>query len=205
MGLWRYSRHPNYFFEIVIWASFALAASVLLLLSITGTWFARGRAAVSFSNYRQEMVGRLDGRFTALDAAGSVLLREEIFSTGGGFIVRAGDFGKPDAGGPQVDVPHPFDSAMTMTLPTEGAGASTFELVRHTAKGEAPLADSKKKGRDGADQEKTAADLAKAIMEDLTAADFQKRLLRERQPVGGREVAARVNLQVLPQERCRRE
>lgn len=42
--------------------TFALAASVMLLLSITGAAFVRGRAAVSFSNYRQEMVGRLDGR-----------------------------------------------------------------------------------------------------------------------------------------------
>ena len=40
----------------------ALAASVMLLLSIAGTWFVRGREAVSFTNYRQEMIGRLDGR-----------------------------------------------------------------------------------------------------------------------------------------------
>ncbi|MEQ1896221.1 MAG: hypothetical protein ABL971_02400 [Vicinamibacterales bacterium] len=41
---------------------------------------------------------------------------------------------------PGVDVPHPFDSAVTVTLPTEGAATAAFELVRHTAKGEAPLA-----------------------------------------------------------------
>jgi len=33
-------------------------------------------------------------RFTALGAAGEVLLREEFYSTGGGFIVRAADFGR---------------------------------------------------------------------------------------------------------------
>ena len=41
---------------------------------------------------------------------------------------------------PGVDVPFPFDSAVTVTLPAEGAATTAFELVRHTAKGEAPLA-----------------------------------------------------------------
>ncbi len=41
---------------------------------------------------------------------------------------------------PGVDVPQPFDSAVTVTVPVEGAVTTTFELVRHTAKEEAPLA-----------------------------------------------------------------
>ena len=41
---------------------------------------------------------------------------------------------------PGVDVPFPFDSASTFTLPREGAVQNVFELVRHTAKVEAPLA-----------------------------------------------------------------
>lgn len=41
---------------------------------------------------------------------------------------------------PGVDVPHPFDSAVTVTVPADGIATATFELVRHTAKQEAPLA-----------------------------------------------------------------
>ena len=41
---------------------------------------------------------------------------------------------------PGVDVPFPFDSAVTLTIPSEGTATAGFELVRHVAKGEAPLA-----------------------------------------------------------------
>ena len=41
---------------------------------------------------------------------------------------------------PGVDVPHPFDSAVTFTVPAEGQATAGFTLVRHTAKEEAPLA-----------------------------------------------------------------
>jgi len=40
---------------------------------------------------------------------------------------------------PGIDVPHPFDSAMTFTVPPSGSVATTFELVRHVAKADAPL------------------------------------------------------------------
>ena len=39
-----------------------------------------------------------------------------------------------------VDVPYTFDSAVTFTVPTEGSIEAGFEIVRHTAKQEAPLA-----------------------------------------------------------------
>jgi hypothetical protein len=41
---------------------------------------------------------------------------------------------------PGVDVPFPFDSAVTFTVPIDGTAEAGFELVRHTAKQEAPLA-----------------------------------------------------------------
>lgn len=39
---------------------------------------------------------------------------------------------------PGVDVPYPFDSAFTVTIGIDG-GSAGFELVRHSAKQEAPL------------------------------------------------------------------
>ena len=38
-----------------------------------------------------------------------------------------------------VDVPYAFDSAATFTVPAEGTGGTGFEIVRHSAKEEAPL------------------------------------------------------------------
>ena len=40
---------------------------------------------------------------------------------------------------PGIDVPFPFDSAVTFTVPPGGTATSGFQIVRHTAKGEAPL------------------------------------------------------------------
>jgi hypothetical protein len=41
---------------------------------------------------------------------------------------------------PGVDVPFPFDSAVTFTVAPGTVATATFELIRHTAKLEAPLA-----------------------------------------------------------------
>lgn len=40
---------------------------------------------------------------------------------------------------PGVDVPYAFDSAVTFTIPAQGTVTAGFELVRNTAKREAPL------------------------------------------------------------------
>ncbi len=40
---------------------------------------------------------------------------------------------------PGVDVPYDFDSAFTMTVPASGTGEAAFQIVRHSAKEEAPL------------------------------------------------------------------
>ena len=38
-----------------------------------------------------------------------------------------------------VDVPFAFDSGLTFTIPAEGQISAGFQIVRHTAKQEAPL------------------------------------------------------------------
>jgi hypothetical protein len=40
---------------------------------------------------------------------------------------------------PGVDLPYAFDSAVTFTIPSDGQATAIFQLIRHTAKEEAPL------------------------------------------------------------------
>ncbi len=68
-------------------------------------------------------------RFTALDAAGAVLHREEFYSTGGGFIVRAGDFGRQREEGRQVAMPHPFTSGRELLDEARASGLELHQLV----------------------------------------------------------------------------
>lgn len=46
---------------------------------------------------------------------------------------------RPDAKG-GVDVPHTFDSGLTVTVPADGTASAGFDIVRNVAKLEAPLA-----------------------------------------------------------------
>lgn len=41
---------------------------------------------------------------------------------------------------PGVDVPHGFDGAVTINIPADGSATAAFEIVRHQAKQEPPLA-----------------------------------------------------------------
>jgi L-serine dehydratase len=68
-------------------------------------------------------------RFTALDPAGTVLYREEFYSTGGGFVVRAAEFGRETASASRVEVPHPFDSARQLLDVARDLGLELHELV----------------------------------------------------------------------------
>jgi L-serine dehydratase len=68
-------------------------------------------------------------RFTALDASGSVLHREEFYSTGGGFVVRAAEFGQVKEEGRRVTTPYPFTSARDLLEAARANGLELHELV----------------------------------------------------------------------------
>jgi L-serine dehydratase len=68
-------------------------------------------------------------RFTAFDSSGDVLHRDEYYSTGGGFTVRAAQFGLPSADPRQVTVPHPFESALDLLESARRSGLELHELV----------------------------------------------------------------------------
>ena len=68
-------------------------------------------------------------RFSALDAAGTVLHQDEIYSTGGGFIVRGADFGREPTGAAAVQVKHPFASAADLLRAAREAGLDLYELM----------------------------------------------------------------------------
>jgi len=68
-------------------------------------------------------------RFTALDTSGAVLHRDEFYSVGGGFITRAAEFGRREAGRPGVALPHPFGSAQELLAACREQGLELHELV----------------------------------------------------------------------------
>jgi len=82
-------------------------------------------------------------RLTALDVSGELLHREEYYSTGGGFIVRAADFGKPREEGQAVAAPHPFASARELLDACREHGLELHELVLRNERAFRPDADTR--------------------------------------------------------------
>ena len=68
-------------------------------------------------------------RFTALDASGTVLHRDEFYSTGGGFVVRAAEFGQAKQEGTRIATPYPFSSARDLLEAARANGLELHELV----------------------------------------------------------------------------
>jgi len=68
-------------------------------------------------------------RFTALAAGGEVLHRDEYYSTGGGFVVRAEDFGRPAAGEAGAEPPYRFASSRELLAAARDHGLELHELI----------------------------------------------------------------------------
>ncbi len=78
----------------------------------------------------QTLPGHSNGmRFTALDAAGAVICREEYYSTGGGFVARADELAAPATAATTVRVPYPFESADELLGKARAGGLELHELV----------------------------------------------------------------------------
>jgi L-serine dehydratase len=77
----------------------------------------------------QVLPGHSNGmRFAALDAGGGVLVSEEFYSIGGGFIQRAGEAAGAGAK-PGVTLPYPFASASELLALGRTHGLEIFELM----------------------------------------------------------------------------
>src|SRR5690606_14916370 len=68
-------------------------------------------------------------RFSAHDASRTLLLQEEFYSVGGGFIVRAGDETAATSGAHKALAPYPFQSAAELLQLAKTHGLELFELV----------------------------------------------------------------------------
>ncbi len=81
-------------------------------------------------------------RCTALGADRAVLHREDFYSVGGGFIVRAADFGRETHGAASVSVPYPFESGDTLLAQCRRAGLEAHELVAANERAFRPAAET---------------------------------------------------------------
>ena len=94
-----------------------------------------GRREIAFDeplnllfHFDQVLPGHSNGmRFTAHDAAGAVLAREEFYSIGGGFIVRAGAAGGAEAARPAT--PFEFNSGARLLEHGRETGLEIHELM----------------------------------------------------------------------------
>jgi len=76
----------------------------------------------------QVLPGHSNGmRFSAHDASGELLAREEYYSIGGGFVIRAGD--KADSAGGRAPAPFQFDSADQLLEIARAKGLEIPELM----------------------------------------------------------------------------
>ncbi len=82
-------------------------------------------------HYSDSLPGHANGlRFIAFDAAGNELLRDEYYSIGGGFIVRAADHNTGTAVDTSPVVPLPFSNATELLARCRDFGLEMYQLVQ---------------------------------------------------------------------------
>ncbi len=100
-------------------------------LRLAGTREIEFDEALNLLYHRDQVLpGHSNGmRFTAHDAGGEVLAREEFYSIGGGFIVRAGETAPAAGAAGAPAVPYPFSSAAELLDTARRNGLELYELV----------------------------------------------------------------------------
>ena len=80
-------------------------------------------------------------KFTAIDAAGDVVLERTYFSVGGGFVRDEDEIGRNEPGEAGPELPHPYESAADLLQRAEDAGLTIAELMLANERARRPGAD----------------------------------------------------------------
>ena len=121
----------------------------LVIEALSGASGAGGSTGTFSGTLQSDVVTVVDDRPTIFSDSGQVTLRfimKDILTTPSAMNAVTINryrvtFRRSDGRNtPGVDVPFPFDSAVTFTIAPGGVVTQPFELIRHVAKMEAPLA-----------------------------------------------------------------
>ena len=121
----------------------------LVIESLAGASGATGGSGTFSGTLQSDVVTVIDDRPTIVSDSGQVTMRfvmKDILTTPSAVNAVTINryrvtFRRSDGRNtPGVDVPFPFDSAVTFTIAPGGTVTQGFELIRHVAKMEAPLA-----------------------------------------------------------------
>lgn len=121
----------------------------LVIESLTGASGASGNTGTFSGTLQSDVLTIVDDSPTIFSDSGQVTMRfvmKDILTTPSAMNAVTINryrvtFRRSDGRNtPGVDVPFPFDSAVTFTIAPGGAVTQAFELIRHVAKMEAPLA-----------------------------------------------------------------
>lgn len=124
------------------------APVMLVIDALAGASGASGTTGTFTGTLQSDVVTVVDDRPTLFSDAGQVTMRlimKDILTTPSAMNAVTINryrvtFRRSDGRNtPGVDVPFPFDSAVTFTIAPGGSVTQPFELIRHVAKQEAPL------------------------------------------------------------------